>query len=160
MLGEEALRLLRENWPNPTMLAQELYVMLSSPDIPITTSAPITYTAPSAQATEAAITLAVAPDQPAISIPSPVGPGGITIGPDGINMNGGVILNQGIPPTNGPAGMPGTIQGPCGCPAAAMAMHENKRLLAENASLRQQVEAHARRIAFQTELVAKRAEKL
>jgi hypothetical protein len=99
MLGEEAIRLLREVWPTPTMLAEELFVLLSSPDIPITTSAPITYTPPNADATQAALNIATNPGQPAISI---TGPGGtsISLGTGGIDLGGVPLYNIGIPPAN------------------------------------------------------------
>ncbi len=116
-IGTETLRLLRENWNSSTELAQELYVLLGDPAIPITTSAPITYTAPSPLAKQPALVINVAPGQPAINIPDPTGVGpGVTIGSDFIDLGGGVISNQGLPLANGPAGMTGTIQGPCGCP--------------------------------------------
>lgn len=44
MFGSQALRLLRENWPSPTMLAQELYAIFQ--DANPTTSGPLTITNP------------------------------------------------------------------------------------------------------------------
>jgi hypothetical protein len=97
MVGEEALRLLREKWPNATMLAEELYVILSSPDIPITTSAPITYNQP-AGSSAPALTLNMNPDATGPAIQINPGDGGptITIGPDNIDLGGGFLLGQGL----------------------------------------------------------------
>jgi hypothetical protein len=99
---------------------------LSSPDIPITTSAPITYTSPSPLATEPAITFdGLGPNQPAIQITNGSNPG-ITFYPGAIDLGGAVLYNQGIPPPDLGTGqygginlppfpmLPNTVQGPAG----------------------------------------------
>jgi len=47
MFGTEVIRLLREKWPNSTLLAEELFAILS-PNIPLTHNAPLTINNPTA----------------------------------------------------------------------------------------------------------------
>jgi len=85
MFGNEAVRLLREQWPNPTMLAQELYAMFED-DVPLEHNAPITLTNPG---TEAPLIINVAPGQPAVQFQvDGVPDGSITIGGDGPTFGG------------------------------------------------------------------------
>lgn len=40
--SQQAMRLLRQKWKNPTQLAEELYAILSSEDLPMETTGPVT----------------------------------------------------------------------------------------------------------------------
>ncbi len=75
MFGEQAVRLLRKNWPDANQLAQELYAMFQN-DIPLTMTAPLTLRPPRGQ--------------PALIIVPPPLPGPLILvrNPDGTPLGG------------------------------------------------------------------------
>jgi hypothetical protein len=105
MFGIQADRLLREKWPDATQLAQELFVMLGSPDIPTSTNAPMTLNQPPGS-TEAPLVINVNGNGPAITINGPT---------TTTNITEGGIETPPVPDTGGGGGggganaVPGTI---------------------------------------------------
>lgn len=106
MFEQQAIRLLREQWPNPTMLAEELFAILSNEKLPLYHEGPVT--------------LAKGDDaQPGLSLPgfnegdTAISISGdtynITIGGDGLNMGGLPITNAGGSPSQGANGFYGTV---------------------------------------------------
>ncbi len=83
MFGSQALRLLRESWTDLNEFSEEVYAILSNPDIPLDHSGPITLTQ---QGTEPGIAFkGFDPGDFAISIKRP-DEGDIVLGGDGLEF--------------------------------------------------------------------------
>lgn len=91
MFGTEALRLLREMWPDATELAEELYAIFSSDSLPLTHDGPITLNKP--DGTQAGITLpGYSSGDTIMSIPRADGsPITISLGDNGLVLDGGAL---------------------------------------------------------------------
>lgn len=81
MFGAEAIRLLREDWPNATMLAQELYAIFQD-SVPASTNAPLTANSSN-------------PDQAPLVV-NQFGNGGLSISFNK-GQGGGIQINDGVP---------------------------------------------------------------
>lgn len=95
MFSEEALRLLREVWPDANMLAEELYAIFSSVNLPLEHSGPLTLNNPNGPG--AGITMpGYNPGDQILSIPQANGDAfTITLGNNGLILGGGTLTFPG-----------------------------------------------------------------
>jgi hypothetical protein len=92
MFGSQALRLLRESWPNPQLLAEELYAMFQD-SVPLESSAPLTLTQ-TGSVPALTIQSSGPPGADVIQFQNGNGVvvGGITIGDGQLNGNQGITI--------------------------------------------------------------------
>lgn len=96
MFQEEAIRLLREKWENPTMLAEELYAMFQAQSpAGATINAPVKIVNPGGQ--EPTLTVQSAGQLPQIQIQGPTGGGNITF--DNGQMQYTPFVPEDLPPS-------------------------------------------------------------
>ena len=94
----ELERLLRTSWPNPTMLAQELYVVLNQLFGSLSNATTPQTATQQPGVTEPALTINGNGTEPSFVVnPSPGGPS-ITFSAGGIDLGGLPLFNVGVPP--------------------------------------------------------------